>query len=107
MSAFKPVLQRLFHDFAPQHIYGYAFIAKSLQLHVSLRFSAPRYESYCKIWVQKKMMSTIIISNLFIVPSIFIRPASEMHVLLSRRPLVSLHGAGVRHWVSRAVVHGV
>jgi hypothetical protein len=45
------LLQRLFHDFAPQHIYGYAFVAKSLQLHVSLLFSAPRYDNYCKIWV--------------------------------------------------------
>jgi len=41
----------LFHDFAPQHIYGHAFVAKSLQLHVSLRFSVPRYDNYCKIWV--------------------------------------------------------
>jgi hypothetical protein len=41
----------LFHDFAPQHIYGYACVAKSLQLHVSLWFSAPRYDTYCKIWV--------------------------------------------------------
>jgi len=46
------LLQRLLHDFVPQHIYGYAFVAKSLQLHVSLRFSAPRYDNYCKIWVK-------------------------------------------------------
>jgi len=46
------LLQRLFRDFAPHHIYGYAFVAKSLQLHVSLRFSAPRYDNYCKIWVK-------------------------------------------------------
>jgi hypothetical protein len=30
------LLQRLFRVFAPQHIYGYAFVAKSLQLRVSL-----------------------------------------------------------------------
>jgi len=53
MSAFKPVLQRLFHDFAPQHIYGYALVAKSFQLHVSFRFSAPRYDNYCKIRVKE------------------------------------------------------
>jgi hypothetical protein len=46
------LLQRLLHDFVPQHIYGYAFVAKSLQQHVSLRFSAPRYDNYCKIWVK-------------------------------------------------------
>jgi len=45
------LLQPLFHDFAPQHIYGYAFVTKSLQPHVSLLFSAPRYDNYCKIWV--------------------------------------------------------
>jgi hypothetical protein len=45
------LLQRLFHYFAPQHIYEYAFVAKSLQLLVSLRFSTPRHEVYCKIWV--------------------------------------------------------
>jgi len=45
------LLQRLFHDFAPQHIYEYAIVTKSLQLLVSLWFSAPRYDTYCKIWV--------------------------------------------------------
>ena len=44
---------RLRHDFIPQHIYGYAFVVKSLQLHVSPRFSAPRYDTYCKIWVKQ------------------------------------------------------
>jgi hypothetical protein len=39
------------HDFAPQHIYEYARVAKSLQLHVSLWFSAPRYNTCGKIWV--------------------------------------------------------
>ena len=53
MSAFKPVLQGFFHDFAPQHIYGYAFAAKSLQLHVSLRFSVSRFDNYCKTWVKE------------------------------------------------------
>jgi hypothetical protein len=42
------------HDFAPQHIYEYAFVVKSLQLHVSPRFSAPRYDTYCKIWDNKR-----------------------------------------------------
>ncbi|MEE9505272.1 MAG: hypothetical protein V3V90_09070, partial [Thermodesulfobacteriota bacterium] len=42
----------MFHDFAPQHIYEYAFVEKSLQLLVSLRFSAPRHDVYCKIWVK-------------------------------------------------------
>jgi hypothetical protein len=46
------LLQHLFPDFAPQHIYEYACVAKSLQLRVSLRFSAPRYEAYCTIWVK-------------------------------------------------------
>jgi hypothetical protein len=46
------LLQRLFRAFAPQHIYGYAFVAKSLQLRVSLRVFAPRYGSYRKIWVK-------------------------------------------------------
>jgi len=36
---------------APQHIYEYAFVAKSLQLRVSLRFSTSRYDVYCTIWV--------------------------------------------------------
>ncbi len=40
-----------FHDFAPQHNNDYACVTKSLQLRVSLRFTAPRYEAYCKIWV--------------------------------------------------------
>jgi len=43
---------RLRHDFAPQHIYWYACVTLSLQLRVSLRFMAPRYEAYCKIWVR-------------------------------------------------------
>jgi hypothetical protein len=41
----------LLHNFTPQHIYGYAFVVKLLQLHVLLRFSAPRYYTYSKIWV--------------------------------------------------------
>jgi hypothetical protein len=49
------LLQRLFHYFAPQHIYEYAFVAKSLQLLVSLRFSMPRHDVYCKIWVKNKI----------------------------------------------------
>jgi hypothetical protein len=31
--------------------YDYACVTKSLQLRVSLRFTAPRYDAYCKIWV--------------------------------------------------------
>ncbi|MEE8381020.1 MAG: hypothetical protein V3V90_04415, partial [Thermodesulfobacteriota bacterium] len=50
----KSLLQRLFHDFAPQHIYEYAFVAKSLQLLVSLRFSTPRHDVYYKIWVKPR-----------------------------------------------------
>jgi hypothetical protein len=46
------LLQRLFHDFAPQHNYDYAYVAKTLQLRVSLRFASPRYEVYCKTWVK-------------------------------------------------------
>jgi hypothetical protein len=63
------LLQRLLHDFAPQHIYGYAFVAKSLQLHVSLRFSAPRYDNYYKIWVKiqkDKSLDKSVISGTFI-----------------------------------------
>jgi hypothetical protein len=45
------LLQSLFHDFAPQHDNDYACVAKSLQLRVSLRFMAPRYNVYYKIWV--------------------------------------------------------
>jgi hypothetical protein len=33
----NPLRQRLFRNFAPQQIYEYAFVAKSLQLRVSLR----------------------------------------------------------------------
>jgi hypothetical protein len=47
------LLQRLFHYFIPQHNNDYACVIKSLQLRVSLRFSAPRYEVYCKIWVKR------------------------------------------------------
>jgi hypothetical protein len=46
------LLQRLFHDFVPQHNNDYACVTKSLQLLVSLRFAAPRYDAYCKIWVK-------------------------------------------------------
>jgi hypothetical protein len=52
--ACKPLLQRLqrlFHDFVPQHNNDYACVTKSLQLRVSLRFAAPRYDAYRKIWV--------------------------------------------------------
>ena len=68
---------RLRHDFVPHHIYWYACVApaecleatpkgmkwnnkfkyrlafsyKPLQLRVSLQFSTPRYDAYCKIWV--------------------------------------------------------
>jgi hypothetical protein len=57
------LLQRLFHDFAPQHIYEYAFVAKSFQLLVSLRFSTPRHEVYCKIWVKEEKANKIIVSQ--------------------------------------------
>jgi hypothetical protein len=40
----------LFHDFVPQHNNDYACVTKLLQLRVSLRFTAPRYDAYCKIW---------------------------------------------------------
>jgi len=40
----------LFPDFVPRHIYEYAYVIKSLQLRVSLWFSAPRYGFYCTIW---------------------------------------------------------
>jgi hypothetical protein len=36
---------------APRHINEYAYVIKSLQLRVSLWFSAPRYEFYFTIWV--------------------------------------------------------
>jgi len=49
----------LFHDFAPQHIYGYAFVTKSLQPHVSLLFSAPRYDNYCRIWVRPFFLTSL------------------------------------------------
>jgi hypothetical protein len=49
-TACKPLLQRLFHDFVTQHNNDYACVTKSLQLRVSLRFAAPRYDAYCKIW---------------------------------------------------------
>jgi hypothetical protein len=42
-----------FHDFASQHMYQYAFGAKSLQLLVSLRFFNPRDDAYCIIWVKE------------------------------------------------------
>jgi hypothetical protein len=45
------LLQRLFPDFAPRHIYYYASVTKSVQLHVSLWFSAPRYGFCCTIRV--------------------------------------------------------
>jgi hypothetical protein len=47
--ACKTLLQRLFHDFVPQHNNDYACVTQSLQLRVSLRFAAPRYDAYCKI----------------------------------------------------------
>jgi len=47
------LLQRLFHDFTPQHNYDYACVGKPLQLRVSLRFASPRYDAYCKILVKK------------------------------------------------------
>jgi len=40
-----------FPDFAPQHIYEYAYVTKSLQLRVSPQFSAPRYGFYGTILV--------------------------------------------------------
>jgi hypothetical protein len=49
------LLQSLFRVFASQQIYGYAFVAKSLQLRVSLRAFAPRYGSYRKIWVKDRL----------------------------------------------------
>jgi len=51
VAIYYGLLQRLFHDFAPQHIYEYAIITKSLQLRVSLWFSTSRYDTYYKIWV--------------------------------------------------------
>jgi hypothetical protein len=42
----------LWDDFVPQHNNDYACVTKSLQLRVSLRFAAPRYDAYCKIWVK-------------------------------------------------------
>jgi hypothetical protein len=45
---------RLPHDFVPQHNNDYACVTKSLQLRVSLRFAAPRYDAYCKIWDKGK-----------------------------------------------------
>jgi hypothetical protein len=45
----------MFPDFAPRHIYEYAYVTKSLQLLVSLWFSAPRYGFYCTICVKKTM----------------------------------------------------
>jgi hypothetical protein len=42
----------LFPDFVPRHIYEYAYVTKSVQLHVSLRFYAPRYGFYFTIWVK-------------------------------------------------------
>jgi hypothetical protein len=50
------LLQRLFHDFVPQHNNDYACVTKSLQLRVSPRFAAPRYDAYCKIWVKSKSL---------------------------------------------------
>ena len=54
-----------FPNFAPRHIYEYAYVTKSIQLRVSLRFSAPRYGFYCTIcvkiyliaWIRKGMKS--------------------------------------------------
>jgi len=40
---------------ASQHIYEYAFGAKSLQLLVSLRFFNPRHDAYCIIWVESSV----------------------------------------------------
>ncbi|MBW2552828.1 MAG: hypothetical protein JRE20_01690 [Deltaproteobacteria bacterium] len=51
----KILAATLVSRFSPQHIYGYAFVVKSLQLHVSLRFSAPRYDTHSKIWVKKRI----------------------------------------------------
>jgi hypothetical protein len=43
-----------FPDFVPRHIYEYSYVTKSVQLRVSLRFSAPRYGFYCTIWAKKR-----------------------------------------------------
>jgi hypothetical protein len=51
----KTLLQRSFHDSTSQHIYYYAFGAKSLQVRVSLRFFNPRHDAYCIIWVKKRI----------------------------------------------------
>jgi hypothetical protein len=53
------LLQRLFHDFAPQHIYGYAFVAKSLQLHVSLRFSVPAEDQFETIQINQGVFEPV------------------------------------------------
>jgi hypothetical protein len=45
-----------FPDSVPRHIYKYAYVTKSLQLLVSIRFSAPRYGFYCTIWVKKSRL---------------------------------------------------
>ena len=42
----------MFPDFVPRHIYEYAYVKKSVQLNVSLLFSAPHYGFYFTIWVQ-------------------------------------------------------
>jgi len=81
------LLQRLLHDFVPQHIYGYAFVAKSLQLHVSLRFSAPRYDNYCKIWVKMQKDKSLDKSVIFGTFIKTIRDATAQKIKPQKSPL--------------------
>ncbi len=58
---------RLRHNFFPHHLYCYAFVNKLLQLRVSLRFTAPRYDAYYKIWVKKLSLSFLFRYHLYMI----------------------------------------
>jgi len=50
----KAYSKQSLHDFAPQHIYGFAVVAQLHQPLVSLKFFAPCYDNCCKILLKKK-----------------------------------------------------
>jgi hypothetical protein len=56
-------------------INDYACVTKSLQLRFSLRFAAPRYDAYCKIWVKDEWKIEIVC---------LLSPSNKHHIL---RPL--------------------
>jgi hypothetical protein len=74
----------LFPDFVPRQIYEYATVTKSLQLRVSLRFSAPRYGFYCTIWVKPYDILTMDQDLMF--PLKWALRTGKKHIVLFKKP---------------------